>query len=145
MVRLLREPVVVHDFAADERLERQGGEHIKAKAEAGDLYYEVSLGREVVKNVALCERPEGEEAGERHGEAGDERDEGAVVGDGGKAVDGWCTEGAVNEEGVVVTDEGYIFERRWLLVARLQWMGGMILQKKTYRMILHLRLGRSRC
>lgn len=46
---------------------------------------------------------EGYEASEGHGEAGEERDGGADVGYEGEAVEGGRFEGAVDEEGVVMT------------------------------------------
>jgi len=96
--------VVEEDFAADEGLEGEGGEHVEAEAEAGEVDEGVG-GGEVVEDVALGFVAEGEEAGEGHGEAGEEGDEGADVRDEGEAVQGWGFEGAVDEEGVVVADE----------------------------------------
>lgn len=92
---LTGEPVIQHDFATDESFEREGGEHVEAEAEPGNVYHGI-VGGEVVEDVALRERAEGEEAGEGHEEAGEHGDGGTVVRDAGEAVDGGRFEGAVN-------------------------------------------------
>ena len=52
------EPVVEDDLAADEGFEREGGEHVEAEAEAGDVDHR-AVGGEVVEDVALGEGAEG--------------------------------------------------------------------------------------
>lgn len=104
---LVGEPESDHDVAADEALERERRDHVEAEAEAGDVDHEV-VGGEVVEHVALGGGPEGEEAGEGHGETGEHGDGGGVVGDAGEAVESGFAEGAVDEEGVVVADEGWL-------------------------------------
>ncbi|TGO86853.1 hypothetical protein BPOR_0272g00110 [Botrytis porri] len=99
-------PVVEHYFATDEGFEGEGGEHVETKAETGEVDEGV-CGGEVVKDVAKGFGAEGEEAREGHEETGDHGDGGAVVCYGGEAVDGGGLEGAVDEEGVVVADEGW--------------------------------------
>ncbi|PQE07524.1 ribosomal biogenesis Gar2 protein [Rutstroemia sp. NJR-2017a BBW] len=93
--RVPGEPVVEHDFAADEGFEREGGEHVKAETETREIDEGVG-GGEVVEDVAEGEGAEGEEAGEGHEEAGEHGYAGAVVGDAGEAVDGGGLEGAVD-------------------------------------------------
>ncbi|KFY14828.1 hypothetical protein V491_05889, partial [Pseudogymnoascus sp. VKM F-3775] len=63
-------------------------------------------GGEVVEYVAVGERAESEEAGEGHGEAGEEGDDCTDVGKEGEAAQGGCGEGGVDEEGVMVADKG---------------------------------------
>jgi hypothetical protein len=72
MVGLLGEPEIVHDLPTHKAFEGEGGEHVEAEAETGDLDDDVALGGEVVENVAFCGGAESEEAGEGHNEAGDE-------------------------------------------------------------------------
>ena len=86
---------MIHDLAADEAFERQGGEHVEAEAEAGNVDEDV-VGGEVVQDVALGQGAEGKEAGQGHGEAGEHADGGAVVSDEGEAVEGRRAEGAVD-------------------------------------------------
>ena len=105
MVRLFREPVVVHDLATDERLEREGSEHVKPEAESSDLDHDMTLRRKVVQDVAFSKRSKREETRERHCETGYERDKGAVMCYSGEAVDGRCPERAIDEERVMVTDK----------------------------------------
>lgn len=105
--RFAREVVVEHDLAADKGLERQRGEHVEAEAQARDVDHGVVRG-EVVEHVAQGLVAEGEEAGEGHEEAGEHGDACGEVGDSAEAVDGWCLEGTVDEEGVVVADESYM-------------------------------------
>lgn len=93
-----------HYLAADEGFEGKSGEHVQPKAEAGDV--DEGGGGEVVEYVAIGEGAEGEEAGEGHGEAGEEGDYGADVGEEGEAGEGGRGKGGVDEEGVVVADEG---------------------------------------
>ncbi|KFZ03873.1 hypothetical protein V502_10585, partial [Pseudogymnoascus sp. VKM F-4520 (FW-2644)] len=93
-----------HYLAADEGFEGEGGEHVQPEAEAGDV--DEGGGGEVIEHVAIGEGAEGEEAGEGHGEAGEEGDDGADVGEEGEAGEGRRGEGGVDEEGVVVADEG---------------------------------------
>jgi len=50
--RFVGEPVVEHYFAADEGFEGEGGEHVEAETETGDVYHGV-VGGEVVEDVAL--------------------------------------------------------------------------------------------
>ena len=45
------EPVLVHDFAADEGFEGERSEHVEAEEEAGNIDHQVVL-REVVEHVA---------------------------------------------------------------------------------------------
>ncbi|KAF4625824.1 hypothetical protein G7Y89_g12339 [Cudoniella acicularis] len=52
------EPVIEHDFAADEGFEGEGGEHVEAEAEAGDVHHGAVCG-EVVEDVSLGEGAEG--------------------------------------------------------------------------------------
>lgn len=102
--RLVRKPIVVHDFSADEGLERQGGEHVQAKEEAGNVDHQV-VPREVVQHIAPGLVTECEVARQRHDQTGDQRNAGAVVCDTSEAVDGRLAEGAVDEETVVVAHE----------------------------------------
>lgn len=97
--------VVEHDLAADKGLERQGREHVEAEAQPRDVDHGV-VGGEVVEHIALRLVAEGEEPGERHDEAGHHGHARADVRDLGEAVDGGLLEGAVDEERVVVADEG---------------------------------------
>lgn len=78
LVRFLGKPVVIHHLPTDETFKWQGSKHVKAKAESGDVDEDV-VGGEIVEDVAFGEGAEGEEAGERHGEAGEHADGGAVV------------------------------------------------------------------
>ena len=50
--RFAGEPAVEHYFAADEGFEREGGEHVQTKTEAGDIDHYV-IGGEVVEDVSL--------------------------------------------------------------------------------------------
>lgn len=95
LIRLLGEPVIIHHLPADEAFEGEGGEHVEAEAESGDVDEDV-VGGEVVEDVSLGEGAEGEEAGEGHGEAGEHADGGAVVGYERETVEGWGAEGAVD-------------------------------------------------
>jgi hypothetical protein len=96
MIGLLRKPEIVHDLPTHKAFEGEGGEHVEAEAETGDLDDDVAGGGKVVEDVAFCGGPKGEEAGEGHDEAGDEGGGGAVVGYKGEAVDGGLFEGAVD-------------------------------------------------
>lgn len=95
LIRFLWKPIIVHHLPADEAFERQGGEHVEAEAESGDVDQDV-IGGEVIEDVSLCVGAEGEETGEGHGEAGEHADAGAVVGYEGEAVEGWGAKGAVD-------------------------------------------------
>lgn len=92
------------DFATDESFEGQGGEHVEAETETGNVDHGV-CGRKVVEHVALREGAKGEEAAKGHESAGNHGDEGAVVRDASKAINGRRLEGSVDEEGVVVADK----------------------------------------
>lgn len=105
MVGFAWEEVIVHYLPADEALEGEGSQHVEAEAESGDLHNDRPVDGEVVEDVASGEGAEGEEPGEGHGEASEEGDERAVMRDGGEAVHCWGSEGAVDEEGVVMADE----------------------------------------
>lgn len=98
---LAGEIVILHDLAADKRLERQRSQHVEPKAQARDVDEDI-VGREVVEHVALGFVSEAEITAERHEETGDHGHGRAEVGDLGEAVEGWLFEGAVDEEGVVV-------------------------------------------
>ena len=47
--------VVGHHFAADETFQGEGGEHVEAEAQAGDLHDDGAVDGEVVEDVAGCE------------------------------------------------------------------------------------------
>ena len=105
MVRLFREPVVVHDLATDECFEWEGSEHVKPEAESSDLDHDMTLRRKVVEDVASSKGSKREEASERHCEAGYERDKGAIMCYSGEAVDGRRPQRTVDEERIMVTDK----------------------------------------
>ena len=86
IVRLFGKPVVVHHLATNESFERKGGEHVKAKAESGNLHHGMTLRGEIVEDIAPGKGSESEEARKRHGEAGYQRDKGAEVRYCGEAV-----------------------------------------------------------
>lgn len=102
--RLGREPIVEHDFAADEGFERKSSEHVEAETEACNVDHGV-VGGEVIEDVALGEGAEGEEAGEGHKEASEHGDGGAVMRHTGEAIDCGGFERAVDEEGVMVANK----------------------------------------
>ena len=109
----VREPVVGHDFAADERFEGEGGEHVEAEAAIrvlvrklekiggyGDIQaryvdHDVVAG-EVIKYITHGLVAECEESGEGHGEACNHRDERRVMCDPSEAVHGRLLKGAVD-------------------------------------------------
>lgn len=97
--------VRLHDLAADESLEGHGGEHVEAEAEAGDVDHGV-VAAEIVEHVAEGLVAEDEKAGQRHDEAGHGGGSHGVVRHAGEVVNCRGFEGAVDEEGVVVADEG---------------------------------------
>ena len=72
IVRLVGEPVVIHYLATDERLEREGGKHVEAEAQAGDLHYSMTLGREIVEYIPFRKGAKCEETRERHRKTGQE-------------------------------------------------------------------------
>lgn len=51
-MRLVREIVERHDFAAHEAFEREGGQHVQAEAKSGNIDHQVVV-RKVVEDVAL--------------------------------------------------------------------------------------------
>ena len=62
--------------------------------------------REIIKDIALREITEAQVSGQRHGHAGEHADAGRVVGNAREAVHSRCFERAVDEEAIVVADEG---------------------------------------
>lgn len=104
LIRLLREPIIVHHLSADETFEGKGGEHIEAKAKSSDVDEDV-IGREVVEDISLGEGAKGEKARESHGEARNHAYGRAVVGDEGEAIECWSAERAVDKEGIMVADK----------------------------------------
>jgi len=103
--RLTGEIVICHDLPTDKGLERQGSQHVQAEAEAGHVDEEPVRG-EVVEHVALSVGAEGEEAGKGHDQAREHGHAGRPVGDAGEAVEGGLAQRAVDEERVVMADEG---------------------------------------
>lgn len=79
MVGFVREPVVVHDLAADESLERKGSEHVEAEEEARNIDHEIVVWK-IVKHIAERFVAKGEVTEECHDETCDQGDTGAVVG-----------------------------------------------------------------
>ena len=110
-----------HDLAADKGLEGQRRQHVEAEAQAGHVDHGV-VGREVVEHVAQRLVAKREEAAERHDEAGEHGDAGGVVRHAGEVVDGGRLEGAVDEEGVVVADEGCTCMLAGLSLQRVGWL-----------------------
>lgn len=56
--RFTGEPIIEHDFSANEGFEGEGSEHVEAETETGYVYHYV-VGGEVVEDVALGEGTEG--------------------------------------------------------------------------------------
>jgi len=65
IVRLAGEVILGHDFAADEALQRQRGDHVQPEAEARDVDHDV-VGGKVVEHIALGHVAEGDVAAQRH-------------------------------------------------------------------------------
>merc|ERR1712000_211911 len=91
--------------AADEGLQRERGEHVQPEAETCDINPGVVAG-EVVEHVAEGLVAEDEKPGQRHDETRHGGGADGVVRYAGEVVDRRSLEGAVDEEGVVMADEG---------------------------------------
>lgn len=102
---IVRPEVREHDLAADKGLKGEGGKHVEAKGETGDVDHGI-IAREVVQDVAESLVAEGEETSERHDETGGHGDAGGVMSYAREVIDCWCAEGAVDQQGIMVTDKG---------------------------------------
>lgn len=103
--RLPREIVVEHDLAADKSLERERGQHVQAETQPRHVDHRV-VGGEIIEHIAQGLVAKGEKPREGHQQAGEHGDARGEVRYFAETVDGRSLEGAIDEEGIVMADEG---------------------------------------
>lgn len=118
MKRLVWKPVVVHNLSADKCLQWQCCEHVQPKEESCNVHHQIVF-RKVVQHVAHRLVPECEISREGHDQARKQRDACTVVCDARKSVDGGLSQGAVDEETVMMANECERYDADGLEDARM--------------------------
>lgn len=104
MVRLVWEPVVVHDFSANKGLKWQSSEHVQPKEQARNVHQDIII-RKIVQNVPHGLGSESEIATKSHNKTCDQGDASRVVRHPRETVNSRFAQGAIDEKRVVVADE----------------------------------------